>query len=122
MRKTARAASPPGDPAEIVGPDPGRLADEEVLTEGPKYNAAPPKTRVKWYRCRLSREQLAKLNRRSDFLGFVQTLGYLAVLAIAAGFAIYSALNWPWYVTLVLVFVNGHFWHFLVNGFSRARA
>ena len=107
---------PPGQP-EIVGPDPAALTDEEVLTEGPQYNAPLPKKRVKWYRCRLTRAQLASLNRRSDFLGFVQTLGYLAVLAAGAGIAIYSSLNWPWYVTLLLVFVNGHFWHFLVNGF-----
>ena len=59
------------------------LTDEEVLTSGPQYNEPPKKTRVKWYRCRIAREELAKLNRRSDFLGFAQTLGYLGVLALS---------------------------------------
>ncbi len=93
------------------------LSDEEVLTAGPQYNAPPKKTRVKWYRCRLAREELASLNKRSDVLGFAQTLGYLGVLAAGAGSAIYSFTHWPWYVTALLVFVNGHFWHFLINGF-----
>ena len=93
------------------------LTDEEVLTSGPLYNEPPKKTRVKWYRCRIAREELAKLNRRSDFLGFAQTLGYLGVLALSAGTAVYSSRHWPWYATALLVFVNGHFWHFLINGF-----
>lgn len=93
------------------------LSDQEVLTEGPKYNKPPEKTRVKFYRCRLTREQLAELNRKNDLLGFAQTLGFLGVLAAAAGAAVYSSVHWPWYITALLVFINGHFWHFLVNGF-----
>ena len=45
------------------------LADEEVLTAGPQYNEPQKKTRVKWHRCKIGREQLAQLNKRSDFLG-----------------------------------------------------
>jgi len=93
------------------------LSDEDVLTEGPKYNEPPRKTRLKWYRCKVTREELAQVNKRSDFRGFVQTLGFLAILATSATAAIYSSLHWPWYVTALLVFVNGHFWQFLVNGF-----
>lgn len=93
------------------------LTEDDVLTDGPKYNAPPKKNRIKWYRCSVSREQLRELNKRSDFLGAVQTLGYLGILATASGAAIYSSLHWPWYVTALLVFVNGHFWHFTVNGF-----
>ena len=74
-------------------------------------------SRIAWYRCPVPRDELAKLNQRSDLLGFAQTLGFLAVLAATSGAAIYSSLHWPWYVTAVLVLVNGHFWHFLVNGF-----
>jgi len=97
--------------------DQGALSYQEVLTEGPKYNVPPQKTRVKWYRCHVARETLRELNRRSNFLGFAQTLGFLGVLATASGVAIYASFHWPWYVTVLLVFVNGHFWHFLVNGF-----
>lgn len=93
------------------------LADGDVLTEGPKYNAPPKKNRIKWYRCSVSREQLRELNKRSNFLGALQTLGYLGILAAGSGVAIYSSLHWPWYITALLVFVNGHFWHFLINGF-----
>ena len=90
-----------------------------MLTEGPKYNAQPClSTRVKWYRCRVTREQLASLNRRSNFLGFVPDPGLSRrPRRGSAGAAIYSSLYWPWYITLLLVFINGHFWHFLVNGF-----
>ncbi|MBT5876758.1 MAG: hypothetical protein HOH43_25255 [Candidatus Latescibacteria bacterium] len=106
-----------GTPLSKPSPNPDVLADEDVLTEGPAYNAPQKKTRLKWYRCKLTREQLGEMNRRSDFLGFVQTLGFLLILAVSAGAAIYSSKNWSWYVTAMLVFVNGHLWQFLVNGF-----
>ncbi|MBN62078.1 MAG: hypothetical protein CME20_12040 [Gemmatimonadetes bacterium] len=93
------------------------LPDEEVLTAGPQYNEPQKKTRVKWYRCKIGRDELAQLNKRSNFLGFAQTLGYLGVLAVAAGAVVYSSLHWPWYITVLLAVVNGHFWHFLINGF-----
>jgi fatty acid desaturase len=97
--------------------DQDALSDQDVLTEGPEYSEPTRKTRVEWYRCRITREELARLNKRSNALGFAQTFGYLGVLAGASGVAVYSSLNWPWYITSMLVFVNGHFWHFLVNGF-----
>ena len=58
--------------------------DEDVLTEGPRYNVAPKKTRVSWYRPKLTREELAYFNKRSDFLGFAQTLSYLGLLVLSA--------------------------------------
>lgn len=103
------------DQTNVAGPD--AYADEDVFTEGPKYNDLPKKTRVQWYRCHIAREELARLNRRSDLLGFAQTLGFLTVLATTSGAAIYSSLHWPWYLTALLVFLNGHFWPFLINGF-----
>ena len=99
------------------GPGQNSLSDQDVLTEGPNYSKPPKKTRVKWYRCRVSREELIQLNERSDFLGFAQTLGYLGTLVVGAGATVYSSVHWPWYVTTLLVFVNGHFWHFLINAF-----
>jgi fatty acid desaturase len=104
-------------PVQTGSAGPETLSDQDVLTEGPKYNQPLKKTRVKWYRCRVSRENLAQLNKRSDVLGFAQTLGYLGVLAVAGWTAIYSSKHWPWYVTVALVLINGHFWHFLINGF-----
>ena len=93
------------------------LPDQYILTEGPDYNVPPKKTRLKWYRSPLAREALRELNKRSDFLGFVQSVGFLLVLTTTSGLAIYASFNWPWYVIMLLVFINGHFWHFLVNGF-----
>jgi fatty acid desaturase len=93
------------------------LRDEDVLTEGPTYNQPPRKQRVAWYRCPVPRDELSRLNKRSDLLGFAQTLGFLGVLATGCGATIYASLHWPWYVTALLVFVNGHVWHFLINGF-----
>ena len=100
---------------QISGDQP--FDDDDVLTEGPRYNETPNKTRVRFYRSALSREELAQFNRRSNFLGFLQTIGYLTILGAGAGTAIYSASHWPWYVTGLLVFANGHIWQFLVNGF-----
>ena len=103
------------DQSDVIRPD--ACSDQDVFTEGPKYNDPPKKTRVQWYRPHITREALGKLNRRSDLLGFAQTLGFLAVLATASGAAIYSSFHGPWYLTALLVFINGHFWHFLINGF-----
>ncbi len=107
-------------PVQDIAPDHAaavELRDDEVLTPGPTYNAPPRKQRVAWYRCPVPREALSQLNKRSNLLGFAQTLGYLGVLAAGCGASIYSFLHWPWYVTAALVFANGHFWHFLINGF-----
>ncbi|MBE7464995.1 MAG: fatty acid desaturase [Planctomycetes bacterium] len=72
---------------------------------------------IKWYRCHLSKEDLAELNRRSDLLGFAQTLGFLGVLAATGTAAFLSAEHGPWYATVTLVFLHGTCWHFLINGF-----
>ena len=73
--------------------------------------------RVKWYRCPVPREELSQLNKRSDLLGLAQTVGFLAVVLGGAALAISSMHVWPWYVTALLVLLNGHTWHFLINGF-----
>lgn len=93
------------------------LADSDVLTEGPAYANPPKKQRIKWYRCRVDRADLARLNKRSDLLGFAQTLGFLGVLLGGAGLAAWSAYHWPWYVTCLLVYLNGMHWHFTINAF-----
>ena len=80
--------------------DQNALSDRDVFTEGPKYNKPPRKTRIRWYRPRVSRETLRELNKRSDFLGFAQTLGFLSVLTLAAGAAIYASHHWPLGISL----------------------
>lgn len=92
---------------------------EQANPTVPADTAARPAgfRRIKWYRCKIPREDLARLNKRSDLRGGAQTLGFLALLALSAGAAIYSWHHWPWYLTALLIFVNGHFWHFLINGY-----
>ena len=91
--------------------------DEDVIMMGPPSNFNNAKTRIQWYRPSISRDQLAELNQRSDLKGAIQTFGFLFVLVISSGLAIYSSIKWPWYCTLLLILVNGHFWQFLINGF-----
>ena len=75
----------------------------------------PP--RISWYRSPVSRETLIELNRRSDLLGCVQTLGYLAVLVVTGGVAVWAVGRLAWPLVLLLFFVHGTCSSFLVNGF-----
>jgi len=77
----------------------------------------PTKRRVPWYRCKVSREDLAELNRRSDFLGFLQTGGHLALLTATGAAAWWSMGHMPWPVTVLIVFFHGMCYNFLINGF-----
>jgi fatty acid desaturase len=73
--------------------------------------------RVQWYRSPVSRENLAALNRRSDVKGFAQTLGYLGTLAATGAAAYWAAGRLPWPAVVVLLFMHGMGWAFLINGF-----
>ena len=73
--------------------------------------------RISWYRSPLSRETLIALNRRSDLLGFLQTAGFLAVLAGTGGVAVWSVGRLPWPAVVLLFLVHGTCSSFLVNGF-----
>lgn len=75
------------------------------------------KLRVPWYRSPVSREDLRVLNQRSDFKGFLQTGGYLGLLALSGSAAYYSVGRWPWPVVILVFLLHGEFWHFLINGF-----
>ena len=71
---------------------------------------------VAWYRSPVDAGELKKLYQRSDFLGFVQTLGYLGVLVVTGSASVYSASHFPWYVTVLLLFLHGTGFAFLING------
>ena len=75
------------------------------------------KVRVPWYRSPVPREQLSKLNQRSDFKGFLQTGGYLGLLAATATAAVYGTGRWPWYAVVGILFFHGTCWGFMINGF-----
>ncbi|MFA7345693.1 MAG: fatty acid desaturase [Terrimicrobiaceae bacterium] len=95
-------------PAPILKPEKGSLAD---FTEEVRKTPV-----IDWYRTPLSREDMKSLHTRSDFQGFVQTGGYLAILAATGATSIYSAFHWPWWATLAALFVHGTVTAFLMNG------
>lgn len=70
---------------------------------------------IAWYRSPLSREDFRTLHKRSDFLGFCQTLGYLGVITATGATACWSAGHWPWPVTVLLVFLHGTVFAFQIN-------
>ncbi|MBL8993294.1 MAG: fatty acid desaturase, partial [Spirochaetia bacterium] len=73
--------------------------------------------KVSWYRSPVSRENMAKLNERSDFKGFLQTGGYLGLLILTATSACFSVGRLPWPLVVALFFFHGMCYHFLINGF-----
>jgi fatty acid desaturase len=77
----------------------------------------PSKPRIEWYRSPIPREVLAELNQRSDALGFAQTLGYFAVVALLGGSAWYAVGRAPWWAVLILLYLHGAVFAFLLNAF-----
>lgn len=75
------------------------------------------KLKITWYRTPLDRETLNALNQRSDLMGLLQTLGHLGLLLLTGTAAWYAAGNLPLPVLLLILFVHGTFWAFLLNGF-----
>src|SRR4051794_756765 len=73
--------------------------------------------RVPWYRCYIPREEMSYLNRKSNFLGFCQTLGYLGLLATTGTAAVLSTKYLPWYACIPIFYFHGMCWAFLINGF-----
>lgn len=74
-------------------------------------------TRIGWYRVPVSKERLGCLTQRSDVKGLLQTVGFLGFLAATGTAAIVSLGRVPWWATVLLVFLHGTFWPFLLNGF-----
>ncbi len=72
---------------------------------------------IKWYRVPVPAAELKKLTARSDLKGFLQSAGFLAVYATTAGLALYALNHFPWWVTVLLVFLHGTIQSFLLNGF-----
>ena len=72
---------------------------------------------MKWYRCSVSKEDLARLNQRSDWKGGLQTIGFLGVLGLTGTAAYVSAGRLPWYIVVLIVYIHGACWSFMVNGF-----
>lgn len=72
---------------------------------------------IDWYRVPVDKATLHALNQRSDLKASLQTIGHLGLLALTGGLAIYAAGRWPWWSVVLIVFIHGTFFHFLLNGF-----
>ncbi len=70
---------------------------------------------IPWHRTPLDPKILKELQERSDFLGLAQTFGYLGVLALTGGLALYSAGHWPLAATVGLTFLHGTCFAFQIN-------
>jgi len=73
--------------------------------------------KIDWYRSPVDSKTLAALNQRSDWKGFAQTLGHLALLILSGAIAWYAFDHLPLLVFLLLAFIHGTFWAFLLNAF-----
>jgi fatty acid desaturase len=70
---------------------------------------------IAWYRTPLDKKDFKSLHEKSDFLGWLQTLGYLGCLVLTGGTSLYAAGHWPVGVVLLLVLLHGTFCGFLIN-------
>ena len=77
----------------------------------------PAKPRIKWYRTPIAADDLARLNQRSDWRGWLQTIGFLALLGVSGGIAWYAVGKSHWLIVLALIYLHGALYAFLVNGF-----
>jgi len=71
---------------------------------------------VSWYRCPVPSKDLKELHRRSDWLGGLQTLGYLGMLAATGSAAFFAVGRLPAWAVVALVFAHGMGCAFLING------
>ena len=72
---------------------------------------------IRWYRVPLDRERMRELARRSDLKGLLQALGFLLLLCASAAAAWLAWGRLPWWAVLILLFIHGTFFAFLLNGF-----
>ena len=80
-------------------------------------NSDADQRKINWYRPQIDRETFRSLNQRSDWKGMLQTLGHLGLLALTGTGAFYAAAHLPLPVLLLILFLHGTMWAFLLNGF-----
>lgn len=89
--------------------------NEQTLAEyTDEVKQAKPRV-INWYRTKLPREEMKAVHQRSDLLGAAQTLGYLGVLVATASLSLYSFYHWPWWCTLLALFLHGTVYAFQIN-------
>ena len=73
--------------------------------------------KINWYRPQIDREVFRSLNQRSNWKGMLQTLGHLGLPTLTGTGAFYAAAHLPLPVLLLILFLHGTIWAFLLNGF-----
>ena len=73
--------------------------------------------KINWYRTPIDRNTLAELNQRSDVWGLLQTLGHLGLLTLTGAAAFYAASYLSVWALLLILFLHGTFYAFILNGF-----
>jgi fatty acid desaturase len=89
------------------------LDDHHDHIDKPKREVGQP---IRWYRPRITREQLAELNRKNDWLGLAQTLGYLLTITATGTLFVWTCFAFPYVAPLALL-LHGGCMAFLINGF-----
>ena len=72
---------------------------------------------IAWYRIPVDRDTMQRLNTKSDLQGWLQTAGFLGLLTLTGTAAWLAQSRLPWPLTVLLIFIHGSFWGFLLNGF-----
>jgi fatty acid desaturase len=72
---------------------------------------------IRWYRVPLDKEKMRKLARRTDWEGLLQALGFLLLLCVSAAASWLAWGRLSWWAVLLILFVHGTFFAFLLNGF-----
>jgi fatty acid desaturase len=92
------------------------MEPEAFILEPPSLakSAAPPRP-VAWYRSPIDSKVFKSLHEKSDLLGWGQSLGYLGLLVLSAGLALYAVGHWPVGVVILLVLLHGTLCHFQHN-------
>lgn len=79
-------------------------------------NGSEPRAKlIPWYRTPIDPATMKQLYTRSDAMGLAQSAGYLGLLIITAGAVLYSWKHWPWWATVLLLFLHGTCFAFQIN-------
>src|SRR4051812_21044608 len=89
---------------------------------GPETESLPEYTEgirkgvsINWYRSPLPPGAMKMLHTRSDLKGGIQSVGFLATWIFTATLALYSFGHWPWWATVIAVFLHGTVGSFAIN-------
>jgi fatty acid desaturase len=72
---------------------------------------------ITWRRVPIDRDTMQKLVKRTNREGFLQAGGFLLLLALSGAAAWLSWGRLPWWAVVLVFFVHGTFYAFLLNGF-----